>query len=292
MLIHWYPGHMHKAQRQIREIVPKVDVFIEVLDARLPWSSTNPLLEEIRDSKPCLKILSKSDLADPLVTQAWQQEFERDGSVRTLAITTENNALARQIPDIVCQMVPHRGQAGKPVRSVIMGIPNVGKSTLINTLLGRKMAKVGNEPAVTKRQQKIMLSDTLQIFDTPGIMSPSPRSELAGYRLATSGAIRDTAMEYDDVALFFVDYMLQRYPEALVERYGLKSLPDTAFECMAIMAPRRGCVRKGGFDLHRMSEIVVKEYRDGKFGRISLEEPGKHFSYRDLESDPHGEVVQ
>lgn len=283
MLIHWYPGHMHKAQREIREIIHKVDVFIEVLDARLPDSSTNPLLEEIREGKPCLKVLSKTDMADPLVTQAWQIELEKTEGVRTIAITTEQPGLAKQIPDVVKKMIPHRGQAGKPVRSMIMGIPNVGKSTLINTLLGRKMAKVGNEPAITKRQQKVMVDEGFQLMDTPGIMSPSPKSELAGYRLATSGAIRDTAMEYEDVGLFAIDYFMQRYPEALINRFGLEELPETGYECMELLAGKRGCLRKGGFDLHKISEILVKEFRDGKLGRLSLEEPGKEYFYRDLE---------
>ena len=282
MLIHWYPGHMHKAQRQIREITHKVDVFIEVLDARLPDSSTNPLLEEIRDGKPCLKVLSKSDLADPEVTKAWQIALEKIEGVKTLAITTDQPGIAKQIPDIVKRMVPHRGIPGKPVRSIIMGIPNVGKSTLINTLLGRKIAKVGNEPAVTKHQQKVLIDPGFQLMDTPGIMSPSPKSELAGYRLAASGAIRDTAMEYEDVALFAMDYLLQRYPDLLKERFQLDTIPESAYACMELIAPKRGCVRKGGIDLHRLSEILLKDLRDGTLGRLSLEEPDIVYPYRDL----------
>lgn len=213
MQIHWFPGHMNKARREIKETMPKIDLVIEVLDARLPDSSTNPMLEELRGDKPCLKILSKSDLADPEITEKWQLSLKRDQSVDTLAITTENISIAKKIPALGKRLVPHRGKLGKPVRAMIMGIPNVGKSTLINTLTGRKIASVGNEPAITKRQQKIMLDDEFQLMDTPGIMSPSPKSELAGYRLAASGAIRDTAMEYEDVAMFAADYMLQRYPE-------------------------------------------------------------------------------
>lgn len=283
MLIHWYPGHMHKAQRQIREIIHKIDVFIEVLDARLPDSSMNPMLEEIREGKPCLKILSKTDLADPDITKAWQIEFEKMDGVKTLQITTTQPDLAKKIPALVASMAPHRGKPGKPVRSMIMGIPNVGKSTLINTLLGRKLAKVGNEPAVTKRQQKVMVGNDFQLMDTPGIMSPSPKSELAGYRLATSGAIRDTAMEYEDVGLFAIDYLMQRYPDLLSERFNLAELPETGYECMELLAAKRGCLKKGGIDLHKISEILVKEFRSGKLGRISLEEPGIEYAYRDLE---------
>jgi len=283
MQIHWYPGHMHKAQRQIREIIHKVDVFIEVLDARLPASSMNPLLEEIREGKPCLKILSKTDLADPVVTKAWQLELEKMDGVKTLQITTLQPELAKKIPPLVKSMAPHRGGPGKPVRSMIVGMPNVGKSTLINTLLGRKLAKVGNEPAVTKRQQKAMVDDDFQLMDTPGIMAPSSKNELAGYRLATSGAIRDTAMEYEDVGLFAVDYFMQRYPDLLAERFNLAELPETGYQCMEMLAAKRGCLRKGGIDLHKISEILVKEYRSGKLGRISLEEPGKEYTYRDLE---------
>jgi len=282
MQIHWFPGHMNKARRQIKEVMPKIDMVIEVLDARLPDSSTNPLLTELRGQKPCLKLLSKSDLADAEITQQWQEWLKQEVNVDTLAITTEKLALAKQIPNLAKAMVPHRGKPGKPVRAMIMGIPNVGKSTLINTLNGKKIASVGNEPAVTKRQQKVMVDDEFQLMDTPGIMSPSPKSELAGYRLAASGAIRDTAMEYEDVAMFAADYMLQRYPDMLVERFNIKELPDSSYEFLGQVAAKRGCLKKGGFDLHRVSEIFLKELRDGKLGRISLEEPGKEYPYRDL----------
>lgn len=289
MQIHWFPGHMNKARRKIKEAMPKIDLIIEVLDARLPQSSTNPLLSELRGDKPCLKVLSKSDLADPEVTEQWQQFFRQQKNVDTLAITTEQPSLAKQIPSLGKKLAPHRGKPGKPVRAMIVGIPNVGKSTLINTLSGRKIAKVGNEPAITKQQQKIMLDDDFQLWDTPGIMSPSPESELAGYRLAASGAIRDTAMEYEDVAMFAADYLLQRYPDLLQQRFQLDPLPDTSYECLSKIAAKRGCLKKGGFDLHRVSEIFLRELRDGKIGRISLEEPGREFPYRDLGDDPQTE---
>nr|WP_044617096.1 ribosome biogenesis GTPase YlqF [Gynuella sunshinyii] len=286
MLIHWFPGHMNKARRQIQEVINKIDVVIEVLDARLPESSRNPLLTKLRADRPVIKVMSKSDLADPGVTEQWLQYFRQQQDVIPLAITTEHPERARQIPELAKRLVPHRGEMGKPVRAMIMGIPNVGKSTLINTLLGRKMVKVGNEPAITKGQQKVMIGDDFQLMDTPGIMSPSPQGEMSGYRLAASGAIRDTALEYDDVAMYLVDYLMQRYPDLLMKRYGLQVLAEDSYQCLAQIAAKRGCLKKGGFDLHKVSDLVVREFRDGKLGSISLEEPGQEIPYRDLEPDP------
>ena len=273
---------MAKARRQISEIIPKIDVVIEVLDARIPHSSMNPILTKVRRDKPVLRLLSKSDLADPLVTAKWQSFLAQEKDIMVVAMVMSDRKQLARIPDFCRQMAPHRGGIAKPVRSVVVGIPNVGKSTLINGLAGKKVARVGDEPAVTRNQQRIQIANDFTLMDTPGIMWPSPESELGGYRLAASGAIRDTAVEYEDIALFAVDYLIQRYPEALIARYKLATVPDTAMACMEAIARSRACVRGREVDWHKVSEVVLKDLRSGALGQISLEEPDQEFIYRDL----------
>ncbi|WP_320825606.1 ribosome biogenesis GTPase YlqF [Reinekea sp.] len=280
--INWFPGHMAKGRRQISEIIPKIDVVIEVLDARIPHSSMNPILTKVRRDKPVLRLLSKADLADPLVTAKWQAFLAQEKDIMVVAMVMSDRKQLARIPDFCRQMAPHRGGIAKPVRSVVVGIPNVGKSTLINGLAGKKVARVGDEPAVTRNQQRIQISNDFTLMDTPGIMWPSPESELGGYRLAASGAIRDTAVEYEDIALFAVDYLIQRYPEALIARYKLASVPETAMACMEAIARNRACIRGREVDWHKVSEVVLKDLRSGALGQISLEEPDREFLYRDL----------
>lgn len=281
MLINWYPGHMNKARNKVKEIMPAVDVVIEVLDARLPASSTNPMIETLRGDKPYLKVLSKSDLADPSITKAWQAFFREQRNMDSLAITTDKVSIAKTIPDRIRKLLPNRGTSLKPIRALIMGIPNVGKSTLINTLAGKKIAPVGNEPAVTKAQQKIRISDNFFLIDTPGMTWPGSKNEMTNYRLAASGAIRDTALEYDDLAVFAMDYMLQRYPEAIRKRYQFDELSESATAVLEELAMKRGCKKGGQADLTRIGELFVRELRAGKLGRFSLEEP--LLSYRKRE---------
>ncbi|MDN3650299.1 ribosome biogenesis GTPase YlqF [Reinekea marina] len=280
--INWFPGHMAKAKRQISEIIPKIDVVIEVLDARIPLSSMNPVLTKVRRDKPVLRLLSKSDLADPTVTEKWQRFYEQEKNIIVLPIVMQDKKQLARIPNLCRKLAPFRGGIGKPVRSVVVGIPNVGKSTLINGLAGKKVARVGDEPAVTRAQQRIQIANDFTLMDTPGIMWPSPESELGGYRLAASGAIRDTAVEYEDIALFAIDYLAQRYPEALKQRYKLDTIAETAMECMEAIAKHRACVKGGSVDWHKVSEIVLKDLRNGSLGRISLEEPDNEILYRDL----------
>lgn len=276
---------MAKARRQISEIIPKIDVVIEVLDARIPHSSMNPILTKVRRDKPVLRLLSKADLADPDITDKWAAFLSTEKDIHVVPIVMSNKKQLAKIPDYCRQLAPHRGGLGKAVRTVVVGIPNVGKSTLINGLAGKKIAKVGDEPAVTRNQQKIQISQDFTLMDTPGIMWPSPESELGGYRLAASGAIRDTAVEYEDIALFTVDYLAQRYPESLIDRYKLEKVLPSAMECMEAIARKRACVRGQEVDWHKVSEILLKDFRSGALGRISLEEPDQEIPYRDLLED-------
>ena len=274
MAIHWYPGHMHKAIREMTNILPEVDLVIELLDARLPASSQNPAIVILRDNKPCIKILSKSDLANPETTARWQAHFEQDASVKTLQTTLDLNGTPQRIIRLCQALVPSRVKANLSMLVMVAGIPNVGKSTLINALAGRKIAKTGNEPAITKGQQRIKLGQGIMLLDTPGILWPKIENENSGYRLAASGAIKDTAMGIEDVAFYLADYLIKRYPVALRDRYDLTSVPDTELELLELLGARRGCLSAGGrVDLEKASAILVNEFRAGMLGAITLETP-------------------
>jgi ribosome biogenesis GTPase A len=274
MLIQWYPGHMHKASKEIKEILPQVDLIIEILDARIPFSSQNPMLATLRGDKPCIKILSKSDLADPEITQQWQSYLEQEQGVKSLAVTIEHPEKIRQLTDLCRKMLPSKGASGRPIHTLIMGIPNVGKSTLINILAGRMIAKTGNEPAITKRQQRIDIGDGIILLDTPGLLWPNVENKNSGYRLATTGAIKDTAINHDHIAFFAAEYLLHHYPGDLKTRFQLEQLPETEQQLMDAIGKNRGCLRSGGrVDMDKVSKILLAEFRAGMIGRISLETP-------------------
>ncbi|QSX42252.1 ribosome biogenesis GTPase YlqF [Shewanella cyperi] len=275
MAIQWYPGHMHKARKEIAEAMPQVDLVIEVLDARIPYSSENPTVTQLRGDKPCIKLLNKCDLADPEVTARWIEFLEQEQGVKAMAITTlQPGMLKTSIPDLCRKLVPSRDKVEKDIRTMIMGIPNVGKSTIINTLAGRVIAKTGNEPAVTKAQQRINLKNGIVLSDTPGILWPKVDNEASSYRLAVTGAIKDTAMEYEDVALFAAGYLRQAYPEAVMARYKLDEMPADDMGLLEAIGRKRGALRPGGhIDLHKASELLLHEFRSGKIGLLSLETP-------------------
>ncbi len=274
MSIQWFPGHMHKARKQVKEILPQIHLIIEVLDARIPFSSENPMIAELRGDKPCIKVLTKSDLADPTRTGEWLNYLEQAKDTKALALSTETPEKTRQLPELCRRMLPAKDKSPNDIHVMIMGIPNVGKSTLINTLAGRAIAKTGNEPAVTKGQQRINLRNGIMLFDTPGMLWPKVESEKSSYRLATTGAIKDTAMSYDDVAFFAADFLLQHYPNALQTRYQIEQLPNTEIELMELIGARRGCLKAGGrVDLEKVSTILLNELRSGILGPITLETP-------------------
>lgn len=275
MAVNWFPGHMHKARKKIKEAMPKIDLVIEVIDARLPYSSENPLVSELRGERPCIKIMNKCDLADPQATQAWQEHFEKEKGVKVLTLTATQKGQARKILELTkAKLFPERNTGLRPIRTMIMGIPNVGKSTLINSLAGKVIAKVGDEPAVTKQQQQINLGNGILLFDTPGFLWPRFEDQNSGYRLAVTGAIKNTAIEFEDIALYAAEYLLQAYPEALKSRYKLKALPERDIELLEEIGRRRGALRSGGrVDLHNASEILLNDIRSGALGRISMETP-------------------
>jgi len=282
MTIRWYPGHMGKALEEIQELIKKVDVVIEVLDARLPYSSANHKLAAIRWNKPWIKVLNKHDLADPAVTKAWVRDFEKQSGMRALPMSAKKHADTKPLIRLCQLLAPKRGKPGLPVRTMVVGIPNVGKSTLINTLAGKSMAKVGDRPAVTTTTQRIDLHNGVVLSDTPGVLWPDMSDQEGAYRLAASGAIGDNAMDYTEVGLFAGEYLLKRYPALLQERYALTELPESPYDLIEAVGRRRGLLATGGVvDQHKAAEALLRELRAGKIGRISLEEPENRLKTED-----------
>ncbi len=274
MAINWYPGHMHKASKEMRKIMPQVDLMIEVLDARIPFSSENPMLAEIRGDKPCIKVLTKSDLADADATLHWQNYLEQEKNVKTIALTSQEPERMKTLLDLCHKMLPSKSAGVKNIQAMIMGIPNVGKSTLINHLAGRQIAKTGNEPAVTKMQQRIKLDQGIVLLDTPGVLWPKLENKHGGYRLAITGAIKETAINNEDIALYAVAYLREAYPQLLQARYQLTELSDDDVTLLEEIGAKRGCLKTGGVvDFERAAKILLTELRAGTLGKITLETP-------------------
>ena len=278
MPIQWFPGHMTSARKKAAETMAQIDVVIEVLDARLPEASSNPLIRELRlhRQRPCLKLLNKADLADPEVTRAWLDFYNRQKDVKAVAISAKKATDVAKIPALCQSLAPHRDDNFKPLRIMIMGIPNVGKSTLMNALVKRKVAAVGDEPAVTKSQQRINLGTRLSIVDTPGLMWPKIEHDADGYMLAASHAIGRNAVIDEEVATFLAAILLERYPALLTARYGFSVDGMDAPGVLEAVAKRRGCLLKGRggeLDLEKAAMLLLTDYRTGTLGRISLETP-------------------
>jgi ribosome biogenesis GTPase A len=274
MTINWFPGHMNKARRELAEALRRIDVVIELVDARLPRSSRNPMLEELRGETPCLTLLNKSDLADPATSRAWLEALDRVGDRAAIEISADRPASVRGVPGRCRKLAPHRRGPGKTLRCIVVGIPNVGKSTLINTLLGRHIARVADRPAVTQHQQRFHLDSGISLADTPGVLWPKLADQQGAYRLAASGAIRETAFDVMDVAVFAVGFLAARYAEPLRKRYKLDLLASEPLDLLESIGRKRGFLRRGGVvDVERAAETLLRELRAGELGRVSFERP-------------------
>ncbi|HFH8259938.1 TPA: ribosome biogenesis GTPase YlqF [Streptococcus agalactiae] len=276
--IQWFPGHMSKARRQVQENIKHVDFVTILVDARLPLSSQNPMLTKIVGDKPKLMILNKADLADPIRTKEWRDFYESQG-LKTLAINSKEQSTVKKVTDIAKILMSDkianlrgRGIQKETLRTMIIGIPNAGKSTLMNRLAGKKIAVVGNKPGVTKGQQWLKSNKELEILDTPGILWPKFEDELVGLKLALTGAIKDQLLPMDEVTIFGLNYFKTYYPDRLKERFKSINLEDEAPEIIMALTQKLGY--RDDYDC--FYNLFVKEVRDGKLGRYTLDIVGEH----------------
>ena len=278
MSIQWFPGHMTSARKKAAETLAMADVVVEVLDARLPQASSNPMIHELRRhrQRPCLKLLNKADMADPVATKAWLDYFAKQPGVMAVAISSKKASDVSKIAALAQKLAPSRCDAVKPLRLMIMGIPNVGKSTLMNALVRKKVAAVGDQPAVTKSQQRIDISSRLTIYDTPGMLWPKIEHPIDGLMMAASHAVGVNAYFGEEVATFLTDYLLVHYPALLSARYGFSTEGMDGVAVLEAVAKKRGCLIKGSggaYDLEKAAAMLLTDYRSGAIGRISLETP-------------------
>lgn len=276
--IQWFPGHMTKAARQMEENLKKVDFVIEIRDARIPGSSRNPMLDGIIHTKPRLIILSKKDKADPKLTKEWITYLEKD-NVRVIALDLvhENyKAAIVQASKTLCasfiEKQKRRGIKPRALRAMVCGIPNVGKSTMINTLAKRKAAKTADKPGVTKSLQWIKLDKDLELLDTPGVLWPKFDDQQIGLKLALLGSIRDEVVTMDELAMFAVEWLMENNPSSLIETYGIE-IQDTPWHTLEQVAIKRGYLQKGQIDENRLMNSFVKDMRENKCGLITWEKP-------------------
>lgn len=281
MTIQWFPGHMAKAKREVQEKLKLIDVVFELLDARIPLSSRNPMIDEILTNKPRIILLNKADMADEKVTNEWISFFAEQG-LQAIAIDSQAGTGMKQIVAAAKEMTKEKflKMAAKgiknprPLRALIVGIPNVGKSTLINRLAGKHIAKTGDKPGVTKAQQWIKVGKEMELLDTPGILWPKFEDEEVGLKLATTGAIKDTILNLQDVAVYALRFLSEHYPARLKERYSLTDIPDDIVELFDAIGKRRGCLASGGaVDYDKVAELVLRDIRTEKLGRLSFEKP-------------------
>lgn len=281
MAIQWFPGHMHLTRQAIMERIKEIDVVIEVLDARLPGSSANPLLQEMTGHKPRLKILNKQDMADPARTKDWMDWYNAQSETRAIALDASEAAPTKRLIEQCKLLAPNRGGMAKPMRVLICGVPNVGKSTLINSMSSKTQAKTGNEAGVTKLEQRIVLADDFYLWDTPGMLWPRIIVEKSGYNLAASGAVGRNAYDEELVALELLLYLQKNYAPMLEARYklGIDAQEIAALhddELLTLIGKKRGAVMSGGrVNLQKAAELVLTDFRDVSIGRITLETPAE-----------------
>ena len=281
MTIQWFPGHMAKARREVTEKLKLVDIVFELIDARLPLSSRNPMIDDVIHQKPRLLILNKADLADSAETAKWIQHFEKEG-MRAVAINSfQGQGLqsvtkaAKEILAPKTERMIKRGIRPGAIRAMIVGIPNVGKSTLINRLAKKNLAKTGNSPGVTKAQQWIKYGKELELLDTPGILWPKFEDKEAGYKLALTGAIKDTLLNMEDLALYGLRFLEEHYPKRLMERYGVSTVGEGQEDIINLLdhiGKRRNTLTTGNeVDYDKVSELIVREIRSEMLGKLTFD---------------------
>ena len=280
MNINWYPGHMKKTRESIEKNLSMVDLVLELIDLRIPYSSQNPIIDSIVQNKPRLIILNKSDLADNKANKLWQDYFKKK-DIDTVLIDAlsgkginELLKMAEKVTEEKRKSYESRGVINRPIKAMIIGIPNVGKSTLINTLSGRKGAKTGNKPGITKSNQWIKTKGKLELLDTPGILWPKFEEEIVGLNLAFTGAIKDEILDIETLALKLIERLMKYYPKLLMDRYHIEIKDISPLETMEAIGHKRGCIIKGGdIDYTKVSNIILDEFRKGIIGNITLEFP-------------------
>jgi len=276
MSIQWFPGHMVAAQKKAAETMEFTDVVIEVLDARAPAASQNPMIKELGAARQRvnIKILNKADLADPKVTDQWIQYFNSLPKTKAIAISCKKVNEPKKILTFCKSLAPHRGTPLKPLRMMIMGVPNVGKSTLMNAILNKRIAKVGDEPAITKQQQRHQINDHMILVDTPGMMWPKISDAHDGYLLAANNAIGKNAYQEDDVAIELGEILLKKYPELLKGRFAIDDLGVDSIKLLEFIATKKNFpLRNHVIDIEKAAIVLLNDYRQGYLGRISLESP-------------------
>ncbi|WP_087972926.1 ribosome biogenesis GTPase YlqF [Oceanobacillus rekensis] len=280
MSIQWFPGHMAKARRQVEEKLKLVDFVMELVDARAPFSSQNPMLQQVMQSKTKMIVLMKKDLADQRETERWISHFKEMG-IPAIAVDVNNKAdvnrviqMAKELGQVKMEKLMKKGIQPRPARAMIVGIPNVGKSTLINRLAMRKAAKTGDRPGITKQQLWIKVKKDFELLDTPGILWPKFEDEVVGYRLAAIGTIKDQLLSLQDITAFVINYMREHYPDQLEERYNINRNMDDMLEIFNAIGKQRGALESGGqINFEKVSDIFIRDLRTGRLGNITLETP-------------------